>query len=94
MSPICSTLKGDYKTYNTTGTSGKVDKLLFMPVSSSIIMGLLQIARRHFCPNCGSQIANYPDAAPEVAFIKAGTLSDAIQKVSHTVDYCTPILTM
>ncbi|KAF8577575.1 hypothetical protein K439DRAFT_1418054, partial [Ramaria rubella] len=39
-----------------------------------------QLAHRIFCPNCGSQIANFPDANKEVAFIKAGTLSDDAQK--------------
>lgn len=87
-----STLKGDYKTFNTTGISGKVYKVLIRLVSDSIILGLLQAVRRHFCPKCGSQIANFLDAAPESAFIKAGTLSDAIQEVSHTIDYCTRIL--
>src|SRR5262249_6734944 len=32
--------------------------------------------RRQFCGNCGSQIVSATDAAPDVAFIKAGTLDD------------------
>ena len=32
---------------------------------------------RVFCPECGSPLASLPDALPEVALIKAGTLDDA-----------------
>jgi len=35
---------------------------------------------RHFCANCGSPIATKMDLRPEVIIIKAGTLSEDIQK--------------
>jgi hypothetical protein len=31
---------------------------------------------RQFCSNCGSPIASLPDAMPDAAIIKAGTLDD------------------
>ena len=34
-----------------------------------------EVARR-FCRECGSPIVSLPAAAPQVAFIKAGTLDD------------------
>jgi hypothetical protein len=34
-----------------------------------------EVARR-FCRDCGSPIVSLPEATPEVAFIKAGTLDD------------------
>ena len=34
-----------------------------------------EVARR-FCRDCGSPIVSLPEAMPEVAFIKAGTLDD------------------
>ncbi len=35
------------------------------------------IAHRHFCGNCGSPIVSLLDDMPDLAFIKAGTLSNA-----------------
>lgn len=35
-----------------------------------------QPVQLHFCSNCGSPIASLADAAPDLAFIKAGTLDD------------------
>jgi hypothetical protein len=32
--------------------------------------------RRQFCSSCGSPIVSLPDATPDLAFIKAGTLND------------------
>ncbi|KIJ27611.1 hypothetical protein M422DRAFT_37685 [Sphaerobolus stellatus SS14] len=37
--------------------------------------------RRTFCPNCGSQVCNHPDSDPKVAFIKAGTMDNELQKL-------------
>lgn len=35
------------------------------------------ITHRHFCGNCGSPIMSVIDEMPDMAFIKAGTLTDA-----------------
>ncbi|KAF8501916.1 Mss4-like protein, partial [Gautieria morchelliformis] len=39
-----------------------------------------QRAHRLFCPNCGSQVANFPDSNKDIAYVKAGTLSEEVQK--------------
>jgi len=35
-----------------------------------------EAVHRQFCSNCGSPIVSLPDATPDLAFIKAGTLDD------------------
>jgi hypothetical protein len=35
-----------------------------------------EAVKRVFCASCGSPICSYPDATPDLAFIKAGTLDD------------------
>jgi hypothetical protein len=35
-----------------------------------------EAVRRQFCSACGSPIVSLPDATPDLAFIKAGTLND------------------
>jgi hypothetical protein len=35
-----------------------------------------EAVRRQFCSACGSPIVSLPDATPDLAFIKAGTLDD------------------
>lgn len=41
--------------------------------------------KRLFCPTCGSALVSCPDSAPEVVFIKAGTL-DQIDEVVPKVE--------
>lgn len=41
--------------------------------------------KRMFCPTCGSALFSCPDSAPEVVFIKAGTL-DQIDEVVPKVE--------
>jgi hypothetical protein len=36
-------------------------------------------SHRRFCSNCGSPLVTFADAAPDLAFIKAGTLDDRAQ---------------
>ena len=36
-----------------------------------------QVAHRHFCSNCGSQLMTLSDAYPAIVFIKTGTLDDS-----------------
>jgi len=40
------------------------------------IGGSGQPVQRNFCPECGSPITTDANAAPELTFIKAGTLDD------------------
>jgi hypothetical protein len=42
-------------------------------------------SHRQFCSNCGSPLLTLADAAPEMAFIKAGTLDDNT-KLTPTVE--------
>jgi hypothetical protein len=42
-------------------------------------------SHRRFCSNCGSPLVTFADAAPELAFIKAGTLDDG-QELTPTVE--------
>jgi len=73
------------------GSGGPYSVVITVPRSAVILKGDYKIystvgtsgklANRYFCPNCGSQIANYPDAAPEVVYIKAGTLSNDQQQL-------------
>ena len=70
------TLKGDYKEYLTDALSGKVEHSLL--ARENYFHTIPQPARRIFCPNCGSPIATYPDSNKDIAFVKAGTLSDML----------------
>ncbi|KAF8587785.1 DUF636 domain protein [Ramaria rubella] len=40
---------------------------------------------RVFCPNCGSGVVTFPEGDKTIAFIKAGTLSDEVQKTLKPV---------
>ena len=50
-------------------------------------------SHRHFCSNCGSPLLTLADAAPDLAFIKAGTLDDNAGLVPTIEVHCASGLT-
>jgi hypothetical protein len=45
-------------------------------------------SHRRFCSNCGSPLVTFADAAPDLAFIKAGTLDDRSQLTPAVEVHC------
>jgi hypothetical protein len=50
-------------------------------------------SHRQFCSNCGSPLVTLADAAPDMAFIKAGTLDDNTELVPAVEVHCASGLT-
>ncbi|KAF8588301.1 hypothetical protein K439DRAFT_1658651 [Ramaria rubella] len=62
-------------TVQRSGVSVKGDYKEYLTTGAST-----KLCHRIICPNCGSQIANFPDFNKDIVYIKAGTLSEDIQK--------------
>jgi hypothetical protein len=45
-------------------------------------------SHRRFCSNCGSPLVTFADAAPEMAFIKAGTLDNGVDLAPSLEVHC------
>ncbi len=45
-------------------------------------------SHRRFCSNCGSPLVTFADAAPEMAFIKAGTLDSSAELTPALEVHC------